>query len=157
MKVLLAIDGSVPSYAAVAEVARGRWSPDAEIRILTVIHSAIPLLPDPAFVIAAMHVEEAEDLRQRAPMLLDIAAEQVGREAPGVSVLTKVVEGVPYDAIVQEARDWGADLIVVGSHGYGRARRLLLGSVASAVVAEAPCSVLVARTKQVALGAQSAA
>lgn len=157
MKVLLAIDGSVHSQAAVAEVARGPWPTATEIRILTVIHSAIPLLPDPAFVIAAMHVEEAEDLRQRAPMLVDKAAEQIGRGAGNVSIVTKVLEGVPHDAIVQEARDWGADLIVVGSHGYGRARRLLLGSVASAVVADAPCSVLVARTKQVALGAESAA
>ena len=42
----------------------------------------------------------------------------------------------------------GADLIVVGSHGYGRLRRLMLGSVASAVVANAPCSVQVVRNKQ---------
>lgn len=157
MKVLLAIDGSIHSQAAVAEVARRVWPTSTEVRILTVIHSAIPLLPDPAFVIAAMHVEEAEDLRQRAPMLLNRAAEQIGRGTPDVSVLTKIIEGVPNNAIVQEARDWGADLIVIGSHGYGRARRLLLGSVASAVVANAPCSVLVARAKQVALGAESAA
>jgi nucleotide-binding universal stress UspA family protein len=49
--------------------------------------------------------------------------------------------------IVEEARDWGADLIVLGSHGYGRVRRVVLGSVAAAVVAIAPCSVLVVRAK----------
>lgn len=125
MKVLLAIDGSVHSQAAVAEVARGPWPTATEIRILAVIHSLIPLLPDPAFVIAAMHVEEAEDLRQRAPMLVDKAAEQVERGAGNVSIATKVLQGVPHEAIVQEARDWGADLV--------------------------------ARTKQAAVGAQSAA
>jgi len=48
---------------------------------------------------------------------------------------------------VQEAREWGADLIVVGSHGYGPLRSVLLGSVARSVLTEAPCSVLVARVK----------
>jgi universal stress protein family protein len=62
-------------------------------------------------------------------------------------VTTKVVEGVPKDMIVQEANDWGADLIVLGSHGYGRVRRMVLGSVAGAVVAKAPCSVQVVRAK----------
>jgi nucleotide-binding universal stress UspA family protein len=41
-----------------------------------------------------------------------------------------------------------ADLIVVGSHGYGRIRSILLGSVAMGMLSEAPCSVLVARVKQ---------
>jgi len=54
---------------------------------------------------------------------------------------------VPKDVIVEEAREWGTDLIVVGSHGYGFAKRLVLGSVAAAVVASAPCSVQVVRTK----------
>ena len=60
---------------------------------------------------------------------------------------TKIVEGIPKDAIVQEAAEWGADLIVMGSHGYGRFRRMVLGSVAGAVVAGAPCSVQVVRAK----------
>jgi nucleotide-binding universal stress UspA family protein len=58
-----------------------------------------------------------------------------------------VVEGNPRDAILDEAREWNADLIVVGSHGYGRLKRMMLGSVAGAVVANAPCSVHVAREK----------
>jgi len=76
---------------------------------------------------------------------------------PDVSVTTKVMEGSPKDMIVEEAQDWGADLIVLGSHGYGRVRRVLLGSVASAVVVEAPCSVQVARAKHLQDNAESAA
>jgi nucleotide-binding universal stress UspA family protein len=76
---------------------------------------------------------------------------------PDVSVTTKVMEGSPKDMIVEEAQDWGADLIVLGSHGYGRVRRVLLGSVASAVVAEAPCSVQVVRAKHLQDNAESAA
>jgi hypothetical protein len=51
------------------------------------------------------------------------------------------------DVIVEAARTRNADLIVLGSHGYGRFRRMVLGSVAGAVVANAPCSVQVAREK----------
>jgi nucleotide-binding universal stress UspA family protein len=54
---------------------------------------------------------------------------------------TKILEGNAKDVIVEEAREWRADLIVVGSHGYGRLRRIVLGSVAGAVVPNAPCSV----------------
>ena len=68
--------------------------------------------------------------------------------APYLNVQTTVDEGVPKDAIVDAARRWNADLIVLGSYGYGRIRRILLGSVATGVLSEAPCSVLVARVKQ---------
>jgi nucleotide-binding universal stress UspA family protein len=72
-------------------------------------------------------------------------------------VSTKILEGVPKDVIVEEAREWDADLIVVGSHGYGRVQRLVLGSVAAAVVASAPCSVQVVRAKHAVEAAKPAA
>lgn len=59
------------------------------------------------------------------------------------NVATHVVVGRPDVEIVRFARDRGADLIVVGTHGYGAVKRLLLGSVADHVVRQAPCPVLV--------------
>jgi nucleotide-binding universal stress UspA family protein len=120
MKVLVAIDGSAHSEAAVAEVARRPWPAGTEVEILTVIHPIGPMLPDPAFVTAASHMEQAEELRQQAPMLVSAACEQFRRGTPELSVITKIVEGVPKNLIVEEAREWNADLIVVGSHGYGQ-------------------------------------
>ena len=58
---------------------------------------------------------------------------------------TEVLCGPPAQEIVQQAEDWGADLVVVGSHGYGFWSRALLGSVSNSVVHHAPCSVLVVR------------
>ena len=58
-------------------------------------------------------------------------------------------DGDPRSAIVDEAEEWGADLIVVGSHGYTGLKRWLLGSVAQSVVGHAPCSVEVVRRKQI--------
>ena len=68
-----------------------------------------------------------------------------GEGAP-VDLQLRVVENVAASAgVVQTARDEGADLIVVGSHGRSGLARLMLGSVASKVVAESPVPVLVAR------------
>ena len=60
-----------------------------------------------------------------------------------------VVVDSPKDAIVEEAERWGADLIVVGSHGYRGPVRTLLGSVSQAVATQAKCSVEIARRHHV--------
>lgn len=66
--------------------------------------------------------------------------------AGGVTdVRTIVVQGAPLEQIVETARDGGFDLIVMGTHGAGGMRHLLLGSVAERVVHRAPCAVLVVR------------
>jgi len=69
----------------------------------------------------------------------------VKRNAPGLIVSPVLREGHPKDKILDEAEQWGADLIVVGSHGYGAVRRLFLGSVSLAVAINAPCSVEIVR------------
>ena len=61
-------------------------------------------------------------------------------------------DGDPRTVIVDEAKEWSADLIVMGSHGYTGLKRLLLGSVAHSVVSHAPCSVEVVRVKQTETG-----
>ena len=68
-----------------------------------------------------------------------------GRGHPDLLVTTKALEGTPRDVIVQEAADWKADLIVLGSHGHGRVRQALLGSVATGVAADAVCAVEIIR------------
>jgi nucleotide-binding universal stress UspA family protein len=67
--------------------------------------------------------------------------------ASGLTVETAVRRGDPRSVILDEAKEWDADLIVVGSHGYTGIKRLLLGSVAQSVVSHAPCSVEVVRQK----------
>lgn len=148
MKVLLAVDGSPHSHLAAAEVAERPWPDGTAVEVLTVLHAAAPLIIDPALVLAAAHVDQLDEQRRSATRLLDDVVARIRMRAPGLEVTTKVMEGLPADAIVQEAQDWGADLVVVGSHGYGRFKRMVLGSVAGAVVANAPCSVHVARGKQ---------
>lgn len=137
LKILLAIEGSPHSGAAIAQVATRPWPKGATVKLLTVIHPDIPLFIEPTLVVAAAHVEQAEGLRHHAPEIVAAAAEEISRGAPEVEVTTKILEGSPHNLIVEEARDWDADLIVLGSHGHGRLRRIVLGSVAGAVVANA--------------------
>jgi universal stress protein A len=56
--------------------------------------------------------------------------------------------GEPTLEIVKAAKEWPADLIVIGSHGRSGFSRILLGSVAEAVIREAPCPVLVVRANK---------
>jgi len=157
VRVLLAIDGSAHSDAAVAEVAARPWPTGTTVRVLTVVHAAAPLIPDPAFLMAAIHVEQTKEQSRHAPKLVSAARRRIRRRSPGVSVSTSIREGVPKDVIVEEAREWDADLIVLGSHGYGLVKRLVLGSVAAAVVASAPCSVQIVRSRHAAPAAEPAA
>jgi nucleotide-binding universal stress UspA family protein len=145
MKVLLAVDGSDHSQAALEAVAARKWPASTEIRVLTVIHSKWPVVGDPFFTMASARAESMRDQEHDAPMLLENALSQIRQRAAGVSVTSRILEGVPHAVIVQEAESWGADLIVLGSHGYGPVRRALLGSVAAAVAVEAPCAVEIIR------------
>lgn len=157
MKILLAIDGSPHSHAALVEFATRPWPSGTEVQILTVVHSSIPLILDPTLVVTAAHMEQTLEWRHDAATLVEAASKTIRDADPGISVTTKIIEGVPKDAIIEEAQSWGADLIVLGSHGYGRVRRVVLGSVAGAVVAKAPCSVQVVRAKHLLDNAESAA
>jgi nucleotide-binding universal stress UspA family protein len=65
----------------------------------------------------------------------------------GVPCDDVVATGLPGDQITRAAREWNADLVVVGDHNRHVLSRFLLGSVADAVVRHAPCPVLVARAK----------
>jgi len=81
--------------------------------------------------------------RQRASDAARTAVDRA-RQA-GVEAEAFVREGDPVEIVSQTATDTRAALIVVGSHGWGRLRRLVFGSVSTGLLHEAPCPVLVAR------------
>jgi nucleotide-binding universal stress UspA family protein len=142
MKVLLAIDGSPSSEAAIKEVGRLPWPPNSEVRIITVDAPIAPGLvkgsPSPFDQLINEQRAEAAKLLLHATTLLKL-------DAPQVNVTASMLEGWPKDTIVTEAERFGADMIVVGSHGYGPLRRFFLGSVSLFVAHHAPCSVLIVR------------
>jgi nucleotide-binding universal stress UspA family protein len=145
VKALVAIDGSRWSRHAVDNVCRRTWPPDSEIELLTVLHSPVPYIPEPTLVFAAAHEHGLGLQADAAPEILDRASRLMQSACPGLRVSRRIEEGRPAQAIVDEARRWGAQVIILGSHGRGRLRRLLLGSVSSAVARRAPCAVEVVR------------
>jgi nucleotide-binding universal stress UspA family protein len=142
MKILLAVDGSAFSDEAVREVARRPWPAGSEVRVVA---AAAPLYAP--YGLSAPYLaeleKEADDTAQSA---IDRAMKLLGDRADqSPKVSTAKSAGTPAQVILREAEGWGADLIVLGSHGYGFWDRLLLGSVSQAVAAHAKCSVEIVR------------
>jgi nucleotide-binding universal stress UspA family protein len=153
VRLLLPIDGSAASVAAVQEVAHCPLPSGSTIKLLYAIHSRLPVIPDfpPwAVTIAAAHGESIQAQTRHAPEVLAAAAKHLQAHHPHAIIVAKTVEGVPKDEILREAAAWGADRIVLGSHGRGRGQRAILGSTAAAVAAEAPCTVQIARPRSTA-------
>jgi len=142
MKILLAIDDSQYSADAVEEVAARPWPAGTTVRVLSAV-DVTPIATDPAFV-ASLDIDTLRnEIARRNKEVISRAARSL--QEKGLSVETVVRDGDPRSVIVDEAKDWSANLIVVGSHGYTGVKRWLLGSVAHSVVSHAPCSVEVVR------------
>ncbi len=148
MKILLPTDGSAYSDAAIQALIHRPWPEDTEVRIISVAN-AIPETWDPLLVGSALHIDSLNEERRIAERNVADAAKKVASGASLLKVSTQVLEGSPKAAIIKDAEEWGADLIMLGSHGYGAAMRFLLGSVAQAIVLHAPCSVELVRAPKV--------
>jgi nucleotide-binding universal stress UspA family protein len=147
MKVLLAIDGSACSEVAAREVARRPWPADTQVRIVSVVEPAGPLVAEP-YIGAADYFDGIEQISQKQAKDAVTRAAEMVRANDQLQVSTEVLRGSAKGIIVEEAESWGADLIVVGSHGYRTWERMLLGSVSQAVAAHAQCSVEIVRCRK---------
>jgi nucleotide-binding universal stress UspA family protein len=159
MNVLLAIDKSRHSAAAVAAV-RARFQPlTTSIRVLHVVEWPKDLAASFSFAegpsAAACVVAAHEAMRKEGR---DLLTQAVLRLREGHFDVTPVLaDGDVRVSILDQATAWPADLIVLGSHGRTGLDRLLLGSVSESIVRHAPCSVEIVRDKRVAIDHASAA
>ena len=147
MRILLAVDGSPYSEAAVRSVLSRPWPDGTTVRVLSAIKIMAVLPPIGDFVGVAGAVETPGKMELRADSERLVSGIAARLRAAGLQAESTVKEGDPRSVIVDEAVDWAADLIVVGSHGHTGIARWLLGSVAQSVVAHAPCSVEVVRSR----------
>lgn len=148
MKILIATDGSDFSRTAIEKCCRMlKLSDHPQIKVISVYEQMAPMATEP-FAISAQYYQELMDLaRRQCETYAADSIEQIKRIIPSANgnVESEIRLGAPAAVIVDEAKDWNADLIVVGSHGRSFWGRLTVGSVSDAVMHHAPCSVLVAR------------
>jgi nucleotide-binding universal stress UspA family protein len=146
MKILLAIDGSPCSDAAVEEVARRPWPEGSSVKVLNAVELPVPPTPE-AWALPINYFEDLDvALRKQAQNTVDCAIDKLKAKLnKTISLDATILPGPTRTVILDEAEDWGADLIVLGSHGYRAWERFLLGSVSQAVVSHAKCSVEVVR------------
>ncbi len=145
MKILVSTDGSDFSRAAVEKCCRIIVEPEkAAIKIVSVFESidSIDISISPEF-----SQELEQSARAQAEEFAAQAAAQIRKCFPdsNIDLTVQVSLGAPDRILVETAREWKADLIVIGSHGRGFWGRMLLGSITDELVHHAPCSVLVVR------------
>src|SRR5215467_14131450 len=150
MKILLAIDGSEASIAAVEEAARTPWPEGSVVRIVSAAEAPFPTREWSAPMPSGSYEEWGRMFVKRSVETTAQAMARFGEIAGArTEARAKTLLGDPRTAILDEAERWGADLIIVGTHGYNALERLWLGSVSRAVASHAKCSVQIVRRRTV--------
>ena len=133
MKVLLTIDTSQASKYVVEEAAARPWPAGT-------IFSVVNVVDPQSFAKLPAAIEDAKRTGQE---LVKAAAETLSRSGHKANYESFV--GFPKSGIAEYAKQWGAELVMAGSHGQGALKRFLLGSVAQGILRTAPCSVEIVR------------
>jgi nucleotide-binding universal stress UspA family protein len=144
MKILLAIDDSQYSQEATRTLLAQFRTQNTEVRVLSVVEPISVYVSADVFPHFTPQVEEIEqDRKAQATDLVGRVAKSL-RDA-GFTASQAVDFGDAKTTIIDNATKWGANLIVLGSHGWKGLNRFLLGSVSDAVARHAPCSVEIVR------------
>jgi nucleotide-binding universal stress UspA family protein len=159
MKLLIAYDGSRCADAALDDLTHAGLPVKGEAMVISVAEVWLPPPPPSSLEIVEMAVtakghlglerkymassEAVKDAHQLAAK----AAARFRANFPAWTVRHEAVWGSPNWEVFSQAREWNADLIVVGSHGRTALGRFFLGSISQWLLNEARCSVRVARGK----------
>ncbi len=148
MKILIATDGSDFSNEAIKKCCRMIITgADTAIKVISV-YEGVPILGTEPFAVSLDYVNEANKaLKIEAERQVFEAVKLIQELLPETKadLTTKVEMGIPERNVVETAREWQADLIVVGSHGRGFWGRAMIGSTSDAIIHNSPCPVLVVR------------
>lgn len=142
LRIILAVDGSNESNAAVQSVASRRWPAGSAVRVVSVydqrvMDTALGSISSPE--LAGYEDADIEIVEDRAEDALKVLT------AAGLEAQPIICRGNPSAEILEQAEKWGADMIFMGARGHGLIERALLGSVSNAVATRAHCSVEVVR------------
>jgi nucleotide-binding universal stress UspA family protein len=146
MKILLATDDSAHSKAMIKKFAERTFAPKTKVRIISVYErSSYMLNVAPMGALSGYYAEADSYALKAAKNATEQAAKILHDKNSTLSITSTAIEGSPKVVIIEEAEKFGADLIVVGSHGHGSFAGFLLGSVSQSVALHAKCSVEIVR------------
>ncbi len=143
-RILHPTDFSRASTAAFKRAVEMARADRAELLLVHVMATTMPVMAD-GYLSPKVYEDMEAAARASAQKQLGALANQAKRA--GARVKTLLLEGVPHDRIARAARSRKADVVVIGTHGRTGLAKLFLGSVASRVLAIAPCPVLTVRGK----------
>lgn len=130
-RLIVGLDGSRGSFAALTTVAQRRWNQGTEVLLLCVFEPRMAIAPPHAF---------ADQIAEKRAVL-EQAAARLRTSSSKLSVTTLLQEGDATPHVLEQAEEWKADCIFLGARGLGAMDRMLLGSVSTAVAMRARCSV----------------
>ena len=146
VRILIGVDNSPDSNAAVDAVLKRTWPGGSEVGLLAVVDTVMAVADDSVQPPSMKWIDVSEE--ENWPEVRKVFEPQTEKlRKAGLHVEVLIRRGNPADELIQEAHSWGADCIFVGARGTRGIDRLLLGSVSSAVAARAHCSVEVVRPK----------
>lgn len=137
MKVLVATDGSAPSMKAVARALELAEKQGAQVTLMSVAYYGTDYLEEMPPNIREKLEDEARGALKKAKAEFD------GKNLPAETVL--VTGLVPANLIIRKAQEGKFDRIILGSTGQTALDKIMMGSTAAKVVANAPCEVTVVR------------
>jgi nucleotide-binding universal stress UspA family protein len=142
-RILIGIDGSPEAEATIDQICRRSWPLGTKATVLTVHELLAPINSERLAFGATLYDQVNQDEHLRLKYVAREAAQKM--HLAGLMASPMLQEGNPREVLVHFAKEWNANTIFVGARGLGRVEGLLLGSVSSAAVAHAPCTVEVVR------------
>jgi nucleotide-binding universal stress UspA family protein len=136
VRLVIGVDGSPGSEAAVRAVAGRAWPAGSEARVVAAVDDTVE---------EVLEYVEAANHQSWSWLMNTLEAAGKTLTAAGLTVTPHIKKGAPKDIIVSDAEAWEADCIFVGARSLSRLERFRLGSVSAAVAARAHCSVEVVR------------
>jgi nucleotide-binding universal stress UspA family protein len=145
VRIVIGVDGSPGAETAISAVASRQWPPGSEVLVVHGLWTMPPVSEEMEMHehIALQMAEWVERERSVAEEVVAATAERL--KAAGLIATSIVKEDEPKQLLLREAEGWDADCIFVGARGRSRLERMLLGSVSTAIVMRAHCSVEVVR------------
>lgn len=145
-RILVALDESSLAAAVLAESIELAWAMGARVRLFRAIPPQPEVAETPWELMRDFSSEEVE--RKLVAEARGALERQAHHVSPSHLDSVEVVVGKPWSAICAAADRWGADLIVMGAHGYGLVDRVM-GTTAAKVVNHSSCSIMVVRGREV--------